>query len=297
VSSHVPGWGEVLSLLAAVTWAVAVILFRRSGEHVHPLGLGLFKNTLAAVCFLLTMPLVGETLRVDAPWQDWALLLASGALGIGVGDTLFFLALNSLGAGRIAIVDCLYSPFVIVLAAAWLGESLTTTQAIGALLVVSAVAAVGREGAPGGERAGVVRGVVQGALALLAMAVGVVAVKPILERSPLFWVTVVRLLGGLAFLAVVLALHPGRRAIIGSIRSQERWSYTVSGSFVGTYVAMIFWLGGMKLAPASVAAVLNQTSNVFVFLLAAMFLHERITRTRLVGIVLGMVGAFVVMFG
>jgi drug/metabolite transporter (DMT)-like permease len=60
---------------------------------------------------------------------------------------------------------------------------------------------------------------------------------------------------------------------------------------------MIFWLGGMKLAPASVAAVLNQTSNVFVFLLAAVFLRERITRTRLAGILLGVAGAFVVMFG
>jgi drug/metabolite transporter (DMT)-like permease len=299
VTGIVPDWGEVLSLLAAVAWAIAVILFRRSGEHVHPLGLGLFKNALASACFLLTMPLVGDTLLRPAPWQDYALLLASGALGIGVGDTLFFLALNSLGAGRVAIVDCLYSPFVIALAMLWLGETFTVTQTIGAAMVVSAVLAVAREGrsGPAAERAGVIRGVLWGVLALLSMAIGVVGVKPLLERSPLLWVTEVRLLGGLAFLAVVLAVHPGRRAIVASIRSPQRWVYTVSGSFVGTYVAMIFWLGGMKLAPASVAAVLNQTSNVFIFLLAAVFLGERPTKTKIAGIVLGVAGAFVMMFG
>jgi drug/metabolite transporter (DMT)-like permease len=295
---NVPSWGEVLSLFAAVAWAVAVILFRRSGEHVHPLGLGLFKNVLAAACFLGTIPLAGETLFHPAPWGDYALLLASGALGIGLGDTLFFLALNALGAGRVAVVDCLYSPFVIGLSMLWLGETLTLAQAAGTIMILSAVVAVTREGwsAPA-ERVAVARGVLWGALALASMAVGIVGIKPLLERSPLLWVTEIRLVGGIAFLAVVLALHPGRRAVVASVRSPQRWRYTVSGSLVGTYVAMIFWLGGMKLAKASVAAALNQTSNVFIFVLAAVFLRERITPVRLAGILLGVAGAFTVMFG
>ncbi|MFN8177502.1 MAG: DMT family transporter [bacterium] len=291
-------WGEVLSLLSAVAWAVAVILFRRSGEHVHPLGLSMFKNVLAVVCILATMPLVGATLIRSAPAHDYATLLVSGVLGIAVGDTLFFLALNSLGAGRIAIVDCLYSPFVIGLSMLWLGERLTLAKAAGAVLILSAVVAVTREkrSAPA-ERAGLLRGVLWGTLALAAMAVGIVMVKPLLERSPLLWVTEIRLVGGIAGLAIVLALHPGRRAILGTVRSPQRWRYTVSGSFVGTYVAMLFWLGGMKLAPASVAAALNQTSNIFIFVLAAVFLRERITPVRMLGIVLGVVGSFGVMFG
>jgi drug/metabolite transporter (DMT)-like permease len=292
-----PGWGEVLSLLAAVAWAFAVILFRRSGEHVHPLGLGLFKNVLAAACFLATIPLAGETLFRSAPAGDYALLLASGALGIGLGDTLFFLALNTLGAGRVAIVDCLYSPFIIGLSMLWLGERLTLAQAAGAVMVLSAVLAITTEGwAAPAERTAVARGVLWGALALACMAVGIVGIKPLLERSPLLWVTEIRLFGGIALLAVVLALHPGRRAIIGSIRSPQRWRYTVSGSFVGTYVAMLFWLGGMKLAKASIAAALNQTSNVFIFAFAALFLRERITRVRAAGLVLGVSGVLVILY-
>jgi len=76
-------------LLAAVTWAFAVILFKKSGETVHPIGLNLFKDLFALVLFLPTMWLFGETLWRDAPAADYALLLASGALGIGLGDDVF----------------------------------------------------------------------------------------------------------------------------------------------------------------------------------------------------------------
>jgi drug/metabolite transporter (DMT)-like permease len=241
--------GEAAALLTAVAWAVAVILFRRSGERVHPLGLNFFKSTLAAVLFVPTIYFAGGTLLSAAPRRDYLVLLASGALGIGVGDTFFFFSLNSLGAGRIAIVECLYSPFVIGLAALWLGERLSGLQAIGASLVLSAVFAVAREGrrAPD-ERRSILRGVLFGALGLAAMAVGIVMVKPLLERSPILWVTEIRLFGGIAALAIMLALHPARRAILGldplspsagAIRSGRSSDRTCRCSLVS----------GMKLAP------------------------------------------------
>ena len=65
---------------------------------------------------------------------------------------------------------------------------------------------------------------------------------------------------------------------------------------VGGYLAMMLWLGGMKYTQASVAAALNQTTNVFLFILAGWVLKEAITRQRAVGIVLGVGGAFLVTF-
>jgi drug/metabolite transporter (DMT)-like permease len=67
------------------------------------------------------------------------------------------------------------------------------------------------------------------------------------------------------------------------------------GSFLGAYVAILLWVGGMKYATASVASALNQTSNLFIFLFAALFLKERITRAKLAGIVLGVLGVLLVM--
>jgi drug/metabolite transporter (DMT)-like permease len=283
-----------------VVWAFAVILFKKSGESVHPIGLNLFKDLFALVLFLPTMWLFGETLWRDAPAADYALLLASGALGIGLGDTFFFKSLNLLGAGLTAIVDCLYSPFIIGLSLLFLGERLSVLQGVGAALVVAAVLAASLQWGKGLlSRRDLALGILYGVLGLAAMAVGIVMIKPLLERSPLLWATEVRVVGGAAALAVILLFHQRRRAIVSSVISTSKrgWGYMLGGSFMGAYLAMALWLAGMKYTHASVASALNQTANVFIFVFAALLLREPITRRRTLGIVLGFAGAALVSFG
>jgi drug/metabolite transporter (DMT)-like permease len=285
-------------LLTAVAWAFAVILFKKSGETVHPIGLNLFKDLFALVLFLPTMWLFGETLWRDAPAAEYALLLASGALGIGLGDTFFFKSLNLLGAGLTAIVDCLYSPFIIGMSMLFLAERLSVLQGVGAALVVAAVLAASLEWRKGliGRR-DLAFGILYGVLGLASMAVGIVMIKPLLERSPLLWATEIRVMGGVAALAVILLFHRRRRAIVSSVVSTRGWRYMLGGSFAGAYLAMVLWLAGMKYTQASVAAALNQTANVFIFIFAALLLREPITRRRTLGIVLGFAGAVLVSFG
>ena len=71
----------------------------------------------------------------------------------------------------------------------------------------------------------------------------------------------------------------------------------ITGSVAGAYLSLILWLAGMKYTQASVAAALNQTSNIFVFIFAGFFLKEVINLQRTIGIVLGVTGVFVVMLG
>ena len=283
-----------------MVWAFAVILFKKSGESVHPIGLNLFKDLFALVLFLPTMWLFGETLWRDAPAWEYALLLASGALGIGLGDTFFFKSLNLLGAGLTAIVDCLYSPFIIGLSLLFLGERLSVLQGIGAALVVAAVLAASLQWGKGLlSRRDLAWGITYGVLGLATMAVGIVMIKPLLERSPLLWATEVRVAGGAAALAVILLFHRRRRAIVSSVVSTSKrgWGYMLGGSFTGAYLSMALWLAGMKYTHASVASALNQTANVFIFIFAALLLREPISRRRTLGIVLGFAGAVLVSFG
>ncbi len=292
-----PYLGETMALGAAVAWAGAVILFKKSGEKVHPVGLNLFKDILAAALFLPTLYLMGETLFHPASVNDYLLLFISGVLGIGISDTFFFLCLNRLGAGLTAIVDCLYSPFIIGLSMVWLGETMTVGQIIGAIMIISAVLTVtSKKGSAHLSRLDLFLGITYGALAMATMAVGIVMIKPLLNRSPLLWVTEIRLAAGILVLLIFLAFHPRRRPIIRSIGSVRQWGYTFWGSFLGAYLSMIMWIAGMKFTKASIAAALNQANNVFIFILAAWFLKEAINRQRLLGIVLGVGGSLLVMF-
>jgi len=52
------------------------------------------------------------------------------------------------------------------------------------------------------------------------------------------------------------------------------------------------WMGGMKYAKASVAAVLNQLNTIFIVIIAAIFLKERLTGWKIVAVVLAFLGAY-----
>ncbi len=295
---NIPYWGEILALITAVVWASAVILFKKSGETVHPIALNLFKNSLAVVLFVPTLYIAGQTLFYSAPANDYWLLLLSGAFGIGISDTLFFISLNKIGAGLSAIVDCLYSTFIISLSFIFIGESMNFWQIVGAMLIISAVlTAASRKGSEHISRSDLIWGIIWGALAMLATAIGIVMIKPLLSRSPLLWVVEIRLIGGMLVLLLFLTFYSKRKMVIKSLTTAGGWKFTISGSFVGAYLVMIFWLGGMKYTQASTAAALNQTSTIFIFIFAWWFLKEPVNKIRLIGIGLAVIGSFFVTFG
>ena len=55
-----PLLGAAFALMAAFSWAFAVILFKRCGEKVSPLALNLFKNVAALVLLTLTLVAMGQ---------------------------------------------------------------------------------------------------------------------------------------------------------------------------------------------------------------------------------------------
>lgn len=289
--------GEALSLLTAVTWGLAVVLFRKSGETTHPIALNLFKDTLALILFVPTIYIAGGSLFYEASANDYLLLILSGILGIGFADTLFLKCLNLLGAGLTAIVDCSYTPMVLLLSFIWLGESLSILQMIGVALIVMALfASAGKKGRVQINRHDLILGLSLGIFSLACMAVGIVMVKSILDRAPILWVTEWRLFGGVISLVCFLAFYSKRRKVISSLFNSKGWRYTISSSFIGAYLAMVLWLAGMKFTQVSIAASLNQTSNIFIFIFGALLLKEPINRQRIVGIVLGVAGSFLVIF-
>ena len=285
--------GEILALASGLAWAVAVVLFRVSGRSIHPVGLNLGKNVLGLVLIVPTLLLLGEPLAPAVPASATGLLLLSGVLGIAVSDTLFFNALNRLGASLTAIVDCFYSPFVIALSFLLLGERLTLVQLAGAALVVSAILTVSKEGkieklAPKDLAAGIAYGIA----AMFFTALGIVMVKPVLDEVSIFWATLVRMAGGTAALALLLPALKTRRAVVAPLFDRRNWKALVPAAFFGSYLSLILWTGGMKYAKASVAAILSQLNTIFIVVIAAIFLRERLTGWKALAVVLAFVGAW-----
>jgi drug/metabolite transporter (DMT)-like permease len=287
--------GELFALITAVAWAVAVVLFARSGQHVPAFSLNLFRVSVGAALLLPTLLLAGGSLWGVAPLRDYVILIASGVIAIAVSDTLFHMCLNRVGAGITAIVDCLYPPFVVLLAFGFIGERLRAWQIVGMLLVLASVVVASRARPPAGATARTLLvGIGIGILAMLTLAIGIVMAKPVLDRSPVLWATTVRQLGALVALGVALPFVPGARAALAVFRPAASWRYSLPGAFLGSYVALILWIAGMKYAKAGVAAILNQTSTVFILVFATLFLEEPFTRRKAAAVLLAVTGILVV---
>jgi drug/metabolite transporter (DMT)-like permease len=290
-----PFRGEIMALGSGLVWAVAVILYRTAGRAVHPLALNLFKTGLGTLFLAVTLLALGEPVLPGRSWQSYALLAASGGVGIAVSDTLFFACLNRLGAGLTAVVDCVNIPFVILLSFLFIGERLSARQLAGVGAIIVAIVLVSlKKDASLPPRRDLIPGVALGILAMIALAVGIVIIKPLLGETPVLWATFVRVgCAGLTLVAAALA-HPGRRTILRPLGSFVNWRPMVPATFLGSYVAVVAWLAGMKYAQASVAAPLSQLNSVFVFALAAIFLKERVTGVKTAAVVLATFGALLV---
>jgi drug/metabolite transporter (DMT)-like permease len=299
--------GELLALLAALTWAGALVLFKYSGERVTPLALNLFKGVVGVAMLAVTLllapylqPFLGdESLQrvLSLPPRHIWIMIASGVIGIALADTLFFYGLNMVGVGIISIVDCLYTPFVFLFACLLLREQLTAAHLIGAALILSAVLiSSGHRPPPSATRRRLVTGILLGALAMAAMAFGVVIAKPVLDDFPLVWALMVRLAAGVAALAAISPLLPrrGGRTMWSVFRPSAAWKTAIPGAVLGTYLAYMFWLAGYKYADASINAILNQTTVIFAIILATVIVKERMTRRKALAVALAVLGIGVV---
>jgi drug/metabolite transporter (DMT)-like permease len=288
--------GTFYALMTAVLWAAAIIFLKRSGETVSPYALNVFRVVVSTAVLVLTIVLMGQKVLYEAPRMDLLILFASGVIAIAISDTFFLMALNRLGAGIMAIIDCLYAPFIVLFAFIMLGERLGVWQWIGMALVIAGVLIAARHEPPRGTPAGqVIIGSLYGIIAIATVAFGIVLAKPVLERSPVLWATAMRQIGALVVMIPAALILPSRRKIFHAFTPAWNWKYTIPATILGSYLALIFWIAGMKYSLAGPAAILNQTSSIHVLIFASIFLREPFTMRKAIASVLAIGGTVVVM--
>ena len=283
--------GEFFSVACGVCWALAVVLFRRSGESLPAFELNLFKNVLAATLMVPTILIFHGPALPGYSGSEWLIVVVSGLLGIAVADTWYLRALNLLGASRTGVIGMLFSPFVIALSMLFLGEQLKPLQYAAFILVLAGVLLVTwhRNRQEVSTRA-LRQGAIFAAGSVLLMAIGIVMVKPILETHEFLWTVGVRLLAGALGMLIFVSMARGWRQLLLHYRSPQPWSTIVAASLLGSYISMIFWLAGYKLTQASIASVLNETAVIFIVIFAWLMLGEPLNRKKVLGVALAFAG-------
>lgn len=284
--------GEIAALTAAFFWATATLLFKGAGKTVRPLELNLFKGVIALIFFFATI-LIGRISFGAASASSILLLAAAGISGIGIGDTLFFSALTSIGARRTLLIQMLSPPLAALLSWSLFKEAISLSSWLGVLITIGGISWVitERTGPDSGQKTSRKQwqGILYAGLAALASATGVVLTRSALTGSTIniWWSVVVRLGAGVGFLLIFLLLYRMKsdQPILSLPTEKKVWLTVLLASVLGTYIALFFNQTALRYAPAGIAQTLLSTSPLFVLPLG-LFFGERISWRAVAGAVI-----------
>lgn len=290
--------GELAALGAALLWALASVAYGKIGQRISPLGLNLSKGGIAIALIGLTLLWRQEQIPAINS-LNLSLLLFSGVVGIGLGDTFYFEAMQRLGVRRTLLLkESLAPPLAAALALIFLGEFLSPLAWFGIALTLAGVAWVISERLPQTLEAPNhwQQGVSLGLLAALGQAIGAVLSRAALAETnvPPLWGALLRLVAG-----VVALLFWGLwRQQLGSWFAgfpARLWAGLVLAAFGGTFLGIWLQQVSLKYAPAGIAQTLGATSPLFV-LPIALWLGETISLRAWLGALIAL-GGIAFLFG
>jgi drug/metabolite transporter (DMT)-like permease len=288
-----PFRGELAALSAALIWASASVIYIGVGRQLSPLILNFTKGWIAVVLLLFTLLLRGQFLPSISA-THWGLLLLSGILGIGFGDTAYFNALNCIGARRTLLLETLAPSLSALLALLFLQEHLSPSAGWGIGLTLAGVFWVVAERIPMAHtHFRPWRGLGFGLLAALGQSIGAVLSRAALsgtEIDPL-WSTLIRLIGGTIVLAIWAAVRQTPREMLKPVQSRRLFTVVAGTAFISTYLGIWLQQISLKYAATGVAQALTNTSPLFV-LPISFCMGEKVSLRAILGVTVTLVGVW-----
>ncbi|MEN9871890.1 MAG: hypothetical protein RLZZ171_2882, partial [Cyanobacteriota bacterium] len=253
--------GESAALSAAILWAISSVIYSRLGLKIPPLQLNLYKGIIAIALVAITLLIQGTAL-INLSTSTVVLLTISGMIGIGLGDTAYFSALNSLGARRSLLLETSSPPMGALLALIFIGEQLAYSSWYGIFLTILGIAWVISERNPVDQRSVSPQGIMWGILAAIAQALGAVISRYALIQSAVSPLesTLIRLIGGTVIVIGILFLPVAKQAKMPWQISRRSLGVIAIAAFGSTYLGIWLQQISLKFAPTGIAQTFLATS-------------------------------------
>lgn len=286
--------GELAALTAAFLWALSSVVYGFLGKNIPPLQLNIFKGVIAIGLIFLTLIIQGiKVINIDT--FSLILLALSGLIGIGLGDTAYFLALNSLGARKTLVLETLAPPLGAFLAFLIIDEAITLLDCLGIALTLLGVMWVISEQTLDNTHLNHKYGIIWAVLAAISQAVGAVLSRLALLDSPISPLesSLIRIVAGvaIAFILTQIPLLSAQPKLIKTIKSFSLRTLGIIflAAFGSTYLGIWLQQTSLKFAPTGIAQTLLATSPLFVIPFALM-MGEKVTLRSFFGMIIALVG-------
>ena len=298
--------GEFAALGAAISWAVAPILYKKALSGVSPISANIVRLATNAAVLLVVLLVSGAwELLLRLPVEILAIAVLSGVVGLGLGDTLYMYALKSVGVARAVPLAATYPLFSLVWATLFLGQGVSVLAFLGTLVILLGIWLLSREKV---EDDGHVRGRVEVAGVALSLATAlvwsvsitlidyVVSMPGVVSGLGANFALVTLRIVGMAFLVLVFApLLDRERGFL-----KLTWKSVALLCIGGLVANGLGWLlmnySFLNIAESQ-AVPISSTTPLFSTLAGFAFFREKITRNNTLGalaVVVGVALIFVV---
>ncbi|MBW4533748.1 MAG: DMT family transporter [Pleurocapsa minor HA4230-MV1] len=282
--------GESAALSAALLWAISSVIYSRLGLKIPPLQLNLYKGIIAIALVAITLLIQGTAL-INLSTSTVVLLTISGMIGIGLGDTAYFSALNSLGARRTLLLETSSPPMGALLALIFIGEQLAYSSWCGIFLTILGIAWVISERNPVDQSSVSPQGIMWGILAAIAQALGAVISRYALIQSTVSPLesTLIRLIGGTVIVIGLLFFPVTKQTTMQWQLSRRSLEIIAIAAFGSTYLGIWLQQISLKFAPTGIAQTFLATSPLFILPIVALQ-GEKISLRAILGVVVSLAG-------
>ncbi|MBC7420396.1 MAG: DMT family transporter [Bdellovibrio sp.] len=246
-------------------FAIASVFFTEFSRKISPNWVNYLKATVAFICFVLVILLFSIDLSIAQ--RSLVLLIVSGITGLMIGDIFLFRAFAHLGAGRVLMIFG-FQPLLIGIASYYLFDTVFSPyQLIALFFLIGCIFCFSLESfREKGHWDSV--GIAFAITGVVLDAAGLLMTKQAFELTPNlspFVANAIRsgaTVVGFFLVSLVPMFHLKLLPPFKTLTLRQRWLAIFSG-FLGTFVALGFYLKAIQLGNLPVITAIAGTSPLF----------------------------------
>jgi len=292
--------GEIAAILTAVLWALSSYFFSRATIKIGSVNVNFTRLLISLILFVITILILKIPFKVST-FQLW-MLMASGVVGLVLGDSFFFKSLEYLSP-RISILVTSFTPAVsAIMALIFLQEQLSYLKISGMLIALSGIILVvfrkEENTGPAKSAKGIRKGIILAFLYTIGQSTGLILAKSAFNESEVnsILATTIRIFPAVIVLFPYYLLK-GKNFNFFKIFRKDLIAFkdVFVAAILSAYLGMVFMFVAITQTNIAVASTIIATIPIIQLVISRYIYKEKLTWRSVTGAFVT-VGGMVLLF-